>query len=74
MRAISTFPSSAQRPTGFRFVLVNHGIPRMKTECALCGTKIEQSYLRELHTGLLYCDPQCLAGHQRITTKVRMVS
>jgi hypothetical protein len=74
MSAISTFRSPAQHPTGLRFVLVNNGMRRMKTECALCGTKIEQSYLRELHTGLLYCDPQCLAGHQRITTKVRMVS
>jgi hypothetical protein len=74
MSAISTFRSSAQRPTGLRFVLVNNSMPRMKTECVLCGTKIEQPYLRELLTGLLYCDPQCLAGHQRITTKVRVVS
>lgn len=74
MNALDMFRSPAQRPTGFRFVLVNNGTPQVKTECALCGTKIERSYLRELHTGLLYCDPQCLAERQRITTAVRMAS
>jgi hypothetical protein len=57
-----------------RFVLVNNRMPRVKTECPLCGTKIEESYVRELHTDLLYCDPQCLAGHQTITRAVRMAS
>ena len=57
-----------------RFVLVNYRIPRLEAECTLCGTKIERSYVRELHTGRLYCDPQCLAGHQRIVMRVRMAS
>jgi hypothetical protein len=74
MSVIDMFRSPAQFPPGLRFVLVNNRMPRAKTECALCGTKIEQSYLRELHSGLLYCDPQCLAGHQRITMSARMAS
>lgn len=57
-----------------RFVLVNNRMPRVETECPLCGTKIERSYVRELHTRLLYCDLQCLAGHQTITGAVRMAS
>jgi hypothetical protein len=74
MSVIDIFRSPPEPPARLRFVLVNNRMPRVKTECALCGTKIEQSYLRELHTGLFYCDPQCLAGHQRITTAMRMVS
>lgn len=56
----------AQLPARFRFVLVNNRMPRAKVPCTLCGTEIEQSYVRELHTGLLYCDAQCFAGCQRI--------
>jgi hypothetical protein len=74
MSVIDIFRSPAHPAARLRFVLVNNRRPRAKSECALCGTKIEQSYLRELSTGLLYCDPQCLAGHRRITTPVRMAS
>jgi hypothetical protein len=74
MSTIDLFGSRARHPTGLRFVLVNNRMPRVKAECSLCGTKIEQSYLRELHTGSLYCDPRCLAGHQKITTAARMAS
>jgi hypothetical protein len=74
MSAIGISRSPARPQTGPKFVLVNNRMPRVKTECALCGTNIEQTYLRELHTGLFYCDPQCLAGYQRITTAARMAS
>jgi len=57
-----------------RFLLVNNRTLRGKAECALCGTKLEQSYVREFHASVLYCDPQCLAGHHRITTAVKMAS
>jgi hypothetical protein len=49
------------RPT--RFVFVNDRIPNTETHCALCGRKIEDGYVRESQTSLLYCDTQCLAGH-----------
>jgi hypothetical protein len=45
-----------------RFVLVNDRVPRGDAFCALCSSKIEKSYVRELQTRLLYCDTQCFAG------------
>ena len=74
MSAISIFRSSAQPPARLRFVLVNNRMPRVPAPCALCGTTIEQTYLRELQTGLLYCDPQCLAGHKRNARATRKAS
>lgn len=74
MSVVGIFRGAPRPRPGIRFVLVNNRIPRMKTGCALCGANIEQPYARELHTGLLYCDPQCLAGHQAITRSVRMAS
>jgi hypothetical protein len=71
MSAIGIFRGPPRHQSG---LLVNNRMPRMKTECALCGTKIEQSYVRELHADLLYCNPRCLAGYQRITTKARTAS
>ena len=58
----------------FRFVFVNNVAPWVKAQCAFCGTTIEQSYLREPRTGLLYCDLHCLTGYQKITSTVRKVS
>ena len=46
-----------------RFVLVNDHVPRRDADCALCGSKIEKSYVRESQTRLFYCDTQCFAGH-----------
>ncbi|HTV37348.1 MAG TPA: hypothetical protein VMF12_13030 [Xanthobacteraceae bacterium] len=74
MSAIDLSRSAAQPRPWPRFILVNHRLPRVQTQCALCGTKIERSYLRELGTGFIFCDPQCLAGHQRIIMRVRMAS
>ncbi len=72
MSIIDMFRSTPQ--SRLRFVLVNDRMPRAKRECASCGTKLEQSYLRELHTSSFYCDPQCLAGRRRLTKPVRMAS
>ncbi len=58
-----------------RFVLVNDRTPRAGTDCALCCKKIENSYIRESQTRLLYCGTQCFAGHAiAITNRVRKVS
>ncbi len=63
---MSTNPTHASTG-GFRrrtrFVLVNDRAPRRDADCALCSSKIEKSYVRELQTHLLYCDTQCFAGH-----------
>jgi hypothetical protein len=46
-----------------RFVLVNGRSPCSRSFCPKCKHPIEQSYLRELGTGLIYCDDDCYADH-----------
>jgi hypothetical protein len=58
---------SGSRYAAPRFVLVNHRIPRANARCALCDRQIEEGYVREPLTRLLYCDAQCFAGHARMT-------
>jgi hypothetical protein len=60
--------ASESRYAAPRFVLVNHRIPRADGRCALCGTKIEEGYVREPLTRLLYCDTRCFAGHSKMKT------
>jgi hypothetical protein len=60
------FASVAALPGGIRFVLVNDRVPRSDTYCALCCEKIEQGYVRELRTRLVYCNPQCFSGHEKM--------
>jgi hypothetical protein len=45
-----------------KFVLVNGRTPNPQTFCALCCDAIGESYLRELATGLSYCDHNCYLG------------
>jgi hypothetical protein len=54
--ATSTFP----RP--IRFVLVNKRVPRTLQHCALCGGLIEEGYIRDSPTRLIYCDMQCFSA------------
>ena len=42
-----------------RFVLVNDRIPRTNRHCALCGGALENGYVRDFRTRLIYCDTQC---------------
>ena len=61
-------PTSAARlPARARFVLVNDRVLGEDACCALCDEKIEQGYVRALHTRLLYCDARCFAGHEMAT-------
>jgi hypothetical protein len=46
-----------------KFVWVNDGKPRKQPSCALCGEPIGRGYLREIGTGLFYCDHDCYADH-----------
>jgi hypothetical protein len=71
--------SMASVPGWSRFVLVNDRVPRSDVTCALCCMKIGQGYVRELQTGLVYCDPQCFSEHEQkafltIEDHVRKVS
>jgi hypothetical protein len=61
-------------PSGFpprtRFVLVNYRVPRDDEHCALCEGIIENGYVRDVRTRLIYCDVQCLAGGAYPSQKV----
>jgi hypothetical protein len=46
-----------------RFVLVNGRTPSPQSLCVLCCEPIGASYLREIGTGLPYCDHDCYADH-----------
>jgi hypothetical protein len=54
------------------FVLVNERRPRNNPHCALCGGTIEQGYVRDFRTRLIYCDPQCFSGGAYSVTKNRL--
>jgi len=60
------FASAAPLPGRTRFVLVNGRVPSSGANCALCCQTIEQGYVRELRTGLVYCNPQCFCGHDKM--------
>jgi hypothetical protein len=46
-----------------KFVLVNNRQPREDAYCALCCEKVEETYVREIQTRLIYCGYGCYAGH-----------
>jgi hypothetical protein len=50
-----------------KFVLVNGRTPNPQTFCALCCDSIGESYVRELATGLSYCDHNCYRGDIKLT-------
>jgi len=57
-----------------RFVLINDRVPRGGTKCALCRRKIEQGYVRESQTRLLYCNTQCAEMGGAIKNRTSKVS
>jgi hypothetical protein len=46
-----------------KFILVNDRSTSKQSSCALCREPIGRGYLRELGTGLFYCDHDCYADH-----------
>jgi hypothetical protein len=46
-----------------KFVLVNDRTPSRQSSCVLCREPIGIGYLREVGTGLFYCDHDCYADH-----------
>jgi hypothetical protein len=48
-----------------KFLLVNDRQPRNDAYCVLCCEPITESYVREVQTRLLYCDPRCFAATSR---------
>jgi hypothetical protein len=61
------FANIAECSTQIRFVLVNDRAPRTDTTCALCSLKIKNQYVRAPWTGLIYCDAECFAEHEKMT-------
>jgi hypothetical protein len=53
-----------------KFVLVNDRLPRADGHCALCGSIIEKSYVRDSRTRLVYCDMECFPGGANIAMPV----
>ena len=44
-----------------RFILVNGRTPSTKSFCMFCCEPMHASYLREISTGLPFCDHDCYA-------------
>ena len=53
-----------------RFVLVNDRVPRTDANCALCCAKLERGYVRDPHTRLVYCNPHCFTGQEKVAMAV----
>jgi hypothetical protein len=64
------FASIAECSAQIKFVLVNGRVPRTDTTCALCSLKIKNVYARVPQTGLIYCNAECFAGHEKMTAPV----
>jgi hypothetical protein len=47
------------------FIMVNDRTPSKQSSCVLCGEPIGTGYLRDIGTGLFYCDHDCYADHCR---------
>lgn len=62
------FANMARCSAQIRFILVNDRAPRTDTTCALCSLKIKNEYVRAPWTGLIYCDAQCFAEYERMTS------
>jgi hypothetical protein len=48
-----------------KFVLVNDRTPNKQSSCVLCREPMRRGYLREVGTGLFYCDHDCYTDHCR---------
>ena len=53
-----------------RFLIINDRLPRTDEHCALCGGRIEEDYVRDSRTRLIYCDTQCFAGRARMALPI----
>ena len=51
-----------------RFLMVNDRMPTADARCTLCCEVITGSYVREIGTGLIYCDRHCYAAHVTMAT------
>jgi hypothetical protein len=47
-----------------KFVCVNDRAPTKQSSCGLCREPIGRGYLREVGTGLFYCNHDCYVDHR----------
>jgi hypothetical protein len=59
----SAKPKAAK--AGPRFIFVNDRTPRGHAHCASCCEPLSASYVREIATGLIYCNQRCSARRSR---------
>jgi hypothetical protein len=57
-----TFAATGRLPHWIRFVVVNERVPRGDEHRALCSRIVENGYIRDSQTQLIYCDVQCFAA------------
>lgn len=57
----STFAKTAQLPRRDWFAVVNDGVLGVDAYCMQRRQKIQQQYVRELRSRVLYCDARCFA-------------
>jgi hypothetical protein len=57
-----------------KFILINGRTPRVESFCTLCCEPIGETYLREIATGLSYCDHNCYVGHRNLASLKRSKS
>jgi hypothetical protein len=70
MEAHATSQGPRTMEAHMKFVLVNGRAPREESFCALCCEPIDESYLRELTTGLFYCSYECHLSHCKLAFSV----
>jgi hypothetical protein len=49
-----------------KFVVVNGRTPNRQSCCTMCSDPMGESYLRDLATGLAYCDHDCYLDNTKI--------
>jgi hypothetical protein len=54
-----------------KFVLVNGRTPRAPACCALCCEVIAEGYVRDIATGLSYCNHRCWVDRRTAFLRVR---
>jgi hypothetical protein len=69
---IDSFAHRDRVPRPTRFVLVNARVPRAEGYCALCCARIDEGYVRDPHTRLLYCDAKCFVEHEKMSLPVSL--
>jgi len=55
----------AKPKTGLRYIFVNGRTPRSQAHCASCRAPVDDSYMRDIATGAVFCNRRCSKKHSR---------